>query len=319
MASQQETFRSAAYGGEGWSPRTQTLAQEIGSVWGGHSVDSEWRNLEAVLLHRPGEEVGASLENPDAVQMLAPVDLGKAQAQHDAMAEAYRANGITVHYVEPQGQPSPNQMFCADLFFMTHEGAILARPASTVRAGEERQVQRRLADLGVPILRGLSGTATFEGADAMWLDEQTMIVGRGMRTNGAAIEQIWQYALDAGLEMIAVDMPYGTMHLMGMIRIFDRDLAFAWPRVTPHAAVEALQERGYEVGFLPDLDYTSLGRALNVVTLGPRRILMVEGYPEVEKAYEAYGVECVRVQADELVKAAGAVGCLTGILSRAAE
>lgn len=316
MSSQQETFRTAAYGGPGWSQRTQSLAQEIGGVWGGFSVNSEWRKLEAVLLHRPGDELGASLEDHDAVQMLAPVDLGKAQAQHDAMAEAYRANGVMVHYVDPAERPSPNQMFCADLFFMTHEGAILARPASTVRAGEERQVQRRLADLGVPILRGLSGRATFEGADAMWLDETTIIVGRGLRTNSATIEQIWQYALDASLELIAVDMPYGTMHLMGMLRIFDRNLAMAWPRLTPHAAVEALRDRGYEVGFLPDLDYTSLGRAFNVVTLGPRRILMVAGYPEVERAYEAHGVECVTVEADELVKAAGAVGCLTGILSR---
>ena len=316
MAGQQGTFGSAAYGGAGWSPRSESLAEEIGSVWSGYAVSSEWRKLEAVLLHRPGEELSASLADPDALQMLAPVDLGKAQAQHDAMAEAYRASGVAVHYVEPAEPPNPNQMFCADLFFMTHEGAIMARPASTVRAGEERQVQRRLADLGVPILRNLNGRATFEGADAMWLDEETIVVGRGMRTNSPAIEQIWQYALDAGLEMIAVDMPYGTMHLMGMLRIFDQDLAFVWPRITPHAAVETLRDRGYEVGFLPDLDYTDLGRAFNVVTLGPRRILMVAGYPEVQKAYEAHGVDCVTVAADELVKAAGAVGCLTGILSR---
>ena len=48
-------------------------------------------------------------------------------------------------------------MFVADLMFMTPEGAILGRPASTVRAGEERLVARRLAELGVPILRVVRG------------------------------------------------------------------------------------------------------------------------------------------------------------------
>jgi len=49
-------------------------------------------------------------------------------------------------------------MFVSDLMFMTPEGAVLARPASTVRAGEERWVARRLAELGVPILKGMLHT-----------------------------------------------------------------------------------------------------------------------------------------------------------------
>ena len=41
--------------------------------------------------------------------------------------------------------------------------------------------------------------------------------------------------------------PFGTMHLMGLVRIIDRDLALAWPRRTPHAAVMALRDRGFDV------------------------------------------------------------------------
>ena len=78
--------------------------------------------LRAVLLHRPGDELAASTDDPDAVQMLAPVDAGKAGAEHDAMAQALVDNGVVVHYVEPEGTPRPNQMFCADLLFMTPEG-----------------------------------------------------------------------------------------------------------------------------------------------------------------------------------------------------
>lgn len=312
------TFHTAAYGGPGWQGRTRTHREEIGDLWVASGIDSEYAPLRSVLLHRPGGELAAALNDPNSVQMLEPLDIGRAAEQHDAMAEAYRAHGVAVHYVDPAGQPTPNQMFCADLFVMTPEGAIMARPASTVRAGEERWVARRLADLGVPILRTLTGNALFEGADLMWLDPRTAIIGLGLRTNEDGASQIATTLEEIGVEAIAVDMPYGTMHLMGMLRIVDRDLAIAWPRRTPFAAVRELQDRGCDIVWLPHEDDAVLNRALNVVTLGPRKILMLANYPSVQKVYEAAGIECVTVDGSELVKAAGAIGCLTGVVQREA-
>jgi N-dimethylarginine dimethylaminohydrolase len=313
------TFGASAYGGEGWQPRSRLHGAEIGDLWAPCGIDTEWAPLEAVLLHKPGEELAASHNDPSAVQMLAPLDLAVARQEHDAMADAYRAAGVEVHYVDPAVAPSPNQMFCADLFVMTPQGAILARPASDVRAGEERWVARRLADLGVPILKTLTGEATFEGADLMWLDAKTAIIGRGLRTNQPAIDQITSVLSELGIDVLAVDMPYGTMHLMGMLRIADRSLAIAWPRRTPHAAVSALQDRGYTVAFLPDLDEAECNRAMNFVTLGPRHILMVEGNERTQGFYVSLGIDCTTSPADELAKAAGAIGCLSGIVRRVLE
>ena len=311
------TIDAAAYGGDGWQGRQRTHREEIGDLWAASGIDNEYSPLRSVLLHRPGGELAAALEDPNAVQMLEPLDLTRAGDQHDAMAQAYRDNGVAVHYVEPAGQPTPNQMFCADLFVMTPEGAILARPASTVRAGEERWIARRLADAGVPILRTLTGTAVFEGADLMWLDPETVMIGLGLRTNEEAAAQIAGCLEEVGIETLAVDMPYGTMHFMGMLRIVDRDLAICWPRRTPFATVRALEERGYRIAWLPteESDQT-LNRALNIVTLGPRKVLMLAGYDAVQRVYEEAGIECVTVDGSELVKAAGAIGCLTGVVHR---
>jgi N-dimethylarginine dimethylaminohydrolase len=41
--------------------------------------------------------------------------------------------------------------------------------------------------------------------------------------------------------------------------------------------------------------------------------------PHTQALYEAGGIECVTVEIDELVKAAGGMGCLTGILKREKE
>ena len=85
---------TAAYGRDGWSPRTVSLRDEIGMLWGRCGLRDEWGPLRAVLLHRPGPEL--AVPDPDAAQLLAPVDPSRAAAEHVALAEAYREEGVLV-------------------------------------------------------------------------------------------------------------------------------------------------------------------------------------------------------------------------------
>ncbi len=305
----------SAYGGPGWSPRTDSLRDELGTVWTECGINSEYAPLKDVLLHRPGDELGAS-ENPQSVQMLSPVDVAKAQDQHDALAETYRGAGVEVHYVDPEPPPSPNQMFLADLLFSTPEGVIIGRPASTVRAGEERWAARRLAELGMPIVRSVSGNGTFEGADAMWIRPDRAIVGRGLRTNEEGRRQVTEVLEGMGAEVVHVDMPVGTMHLMGMLRFLDSDLAIAWPLRFAQSGVEALEESGYRVIYLPDQEEAIEHSGFNFVTIGPREIVMPAHNPTLQTYLEEHDVACHTVDVSELSKAAGAIGCLTGVLHR---
>jgi arginine deiminase len=309
--------QSAAYGGGGWSPRKTRLSEELGKIWSDCGQNSEYAPLNRILLHAPNGDEPADEGEPDQLQLLAPVDVQRASAQHAAMAAAYAGADITVEWVRPRCAPVPfNLMFMADLFFMTPEGAILARPASVVRAGEEREAAAALARLGVPILRSVSGGGTFEGADAMWLDPQTVLLARGLRTNEEGIRQVNAVLAEMGVETIVVDLPHGTMHLMGMLRIVDRDLAVAWPRRLAHHAVNQLNQRGFKVAFIPDEAEATFGAALNFVTVAPRHILMPAGNPLTMDFYEFLGITCQTVEVDEIIKAAGAVGCLTGVLAR---
>jgi N-dimethylarginine dimethylaminohydrolase len=207
-------------------------------------------------------------------------------------------------------------MFVADLLFMTPEGAILGRPASTVRAGEERWIARRLAAMGIPILRSVRGRGTFEGADAAWIDPGTVLLATGLRTNTDGARQVTATLQELGVEVVPVGLSHAAMHLMGYLRLADRDLAVAWPGRVPFAAIEALQERDFRILFLPDEQEAERGMALNFVTLGPGRILMAAGNPITQAFYNDVGIDCQTVPIDELTKAAGGIGCLTGIVER---
>jgi len=305
-----------AYGGPGWRPREKKLQAELGSHWGPCGLDSEWRPLRSVLLHRPGRELELPAEDPRNSLLLETPDPSLAQLQHDALAQAYREEGVEVHYVEPPTQPPPNQLFAADLMAMTPEGAILGRPASEVRAGEERWVARALADMGVPILRTIRGDGAFEGADLMWLSPDRALLARGFRTNDAGAAQVGATLKELGVEVTLTHLPPGTMHLMGQLRILDSDLAVGWRGRLPDDAVAALEEEGFGVHFIPDEGEARVGFALNVVVLGPRTVLIPAGNPLTQAFYEELGVSCKTLEMGEVGKAAGSIGCLTGVVAR---
>jgi len=270
--------------------------------------------LVSVLLHRPGDELSASAD-PAAVCMLEPLDGRIARRQHDSLAQAYQEGGIRVHYLQPPAQPPPNTMYLADLFFMTPRGAILARPAKAVRRGEERLAAAGLESLGVPLLGAVSGSGTFEGADALWIDADRVLVGRGRRTNPEGAAQVKNLLGGIGVEVVEVDMPEEVMHLMGALRFLDDDLVVGWPGRLPGKALDVLESSGFRILFPPDED--ELGRmAMNLVTLRPGRILMPSGCPRTQGLFEEAGVACLTVAIDEIAKGAGGIGCLTGVLHR---
>ena len=305
-----------AYGGPGWRPRDTTTREELGSVWVPCGIDSEWRPLQAVLLHRPGRELEAIVGNSSEALMLDEIDPAAMPLEHDALAQLYRSQGIEVSYVQPTALPPPNQLFAADLFVMTPEGAILGRPASAVRAGEERWVAGALSELGVPILRSVRGEGTFEGADLMWLAPDAALLAQGLRTNAEGAAQIQATLEEMGIQTVHTQLPTGTMHLMGQLRIVDSTLAIGWPGRLPEDAVEALESFGFRVVFLPDESEARESFALNFVVLGPREIVMPRGNPTTQAFYEELGITCHTVEVGEIARAAGSIGCLTGILKR---
>jgi len=103
---------------------------------------------------------------------------------------------------------------------------------------------------------------------------------------------------------------------MGTLCIVERDLAICWQTRTPNAAVKALQEHSYNILFIPDEKEDIQGMALNFVTLAPNTILMPAGNSSTQSFYEDSGIKCVTAEVNELHKAAGGIGCLTGVLKR---
>lgn len=307
---------TAAYGGAKWSPRTDSMRDDMPSWWGDWGSSSECGKLHAVLLKRPGEELD-NITDFDAVQMRSDLNPAIARAQHDAMADAYESQGVRVYYVENGRMDKPNSFFLRDLMLMTPEGAIINRPASTVRAGEERFVAEALGRLGVPILMSVHGNGTFEGADVMWVNKDLCFLAEGLRTNTEGANQVERMLREIGVkDVVRVALPWGAMHLDGLLNFLSGDLAVAWPRRTPYPVVKTLQERGFKVIEVVDDREAHEQLPMNFVALAPGKVLMPSGGDQMRAIYERHGVECVEVDVSELIKAGGGIHCMSGFLKR---
>ena len=307
---------SAAYGGERWSPRLTTMTEDMATTWGDWGVSSEIGRLRAVLLRRPGPELD-TVTDFDAMQMRSDLIPAVARSQHDALADAYRAHGVAVHEVEQGRIDKPNAMFVRDLMLMTPEGAVVTRPASTVRAGEERLIAEALARLGVPILMSVHGSGTFEGADVAWVDRDLCFLAEGLRTNEEGANQVERMLREIGVtNVVRVGLPHGAMHLDGVLAILDRDLAAIWPRRTPFKVVDTLRKRGVRFVEVEDEDEAQHQLPLNFVALSPGEILMPAGGERMRARYEEAGVRCHTVDIGECIKAGGGIHCMTGFLKR---
>lgn len=300
-----------------WPALGTGLADDLADYWGGQwGCASECGPLKAVLMRRPGVEIEA-MDDPQKWRFAAAMDPVLARAQHDAVADAYRNCGVKVHYVDEMRPDRPNAIFMRDNMFMTPEGVILARQAMDVRRGEERYVALALAKLGVPIVRTISGHGVFEGACAMWVDRETVILGTGNRCNAEGARQVAETLSGMGVKhIIPFPIPYGHAHIDGFINMLDRDLALIFPWQVPHDVWQSLVDRGIKVLTVPSIEELKFNSAINFVAVGPRKIVAVAGNPKTKRLLEDEGVEVIEVDVAELRKGRGAIHCMTAFLAR---
>lgn len=243
-------------------------------------------------------------------------DPERLRAQAEAVADFYQSQGVVVHWADSDEVPPPNFLFQRDLFFMTQEGALLARPASAQREAEARFAAAALSKLGVPILATPRRSELFEGADALWLDENRVMIGVGGRTNESGARFVSRQLSEMGVDSVTVELPRGVQHLLGVVNFADRDLAAVRRDKTTDELLGILREAGVETIFCDPGSEVSERLGMNFVALGARRIVMPSGCPSLRRRLSEAGITVQEAEVGEYLKAAGGLGCLTGIIRR---
>ena len=284
--------------------------------YGGHSMSAP---LRSVLVRRPASPAGG--EDWRAFGYLHEVDEEKSAAEHDAFRAILAGEGAEV--VEAGGDPPGmlDAVFAYDPAIVTDRGVVLGRMGKDLRLDEVILAERTFTELGIPVLGRIGEPGTVEGGDTLWLDESTLAVGRGYRTNAAGIAQLTEILGGIGVEVIPVGLPHWhgaaeCLHLMSLISPVAADLAVVYLPLLEVAFVELLHDRGWRFVEVPDDEFASM--ACNVLALAPGRCLMLDGNPTTTARLEAAGCTVLTYRGDEISRnREGGPTCLTRPLLRA--
>jgi N-dimethylarginine dimethylaminohydrolase len=280
----------------------------------GYGSASMWGELRRVLVRRPLAEDAPAWE---AYGWRAAPDTAQAQAEHEAFVGLLEDAGAEV-VVSEHDPGNPDAIYTYDPSLVGRDGAVLLLPGKEGRRREPDATRAALEGAGVPVVGRIELPATVEGGDTVWLDDATLLVGIGYRTNPEAIDALRSSFPD--VEVIAFDLPHWNgagevMHLMTFISPLDRDLALVYPRIAPTRLMWLLAERGISVVEVPDEEFETM--APNVLALGPRRVVALEGNPETRRRMERARVDVVTYRGDEISrKGDGGPTCLTRPLLR---
>ena len=272
--------------------------------------------LRRVYVRLP---VAADLERWQAYGWRSAPDAARAAEEHAAFRDLLAEAGGEIVLGAAPTPGDPDAIYAYDPTLVTDEGAILLRPRKVGRRGEPDVHAEDLRRAGVKVIGRVTEPATAEGGDMFFLDEGTLLVGRGYRTNETGIEQL--RALLPQVEVIAFDLahyhgPSECLHLMSFISPLDADLVVGSVPMMPVRLVELLRERNISIVEVPEEEFDSMGA--NVLALGPRIALALEGNPATRRALEAVDVD-VRTYAGAEISRKGDGGptCLTRPLDRA--
>lgn len=240
--------------------------------------------LRRVAMRRPG---GATLEADPALWHYAgPLEPDRLLRQYDAFAQCVAEAGAEIDWIGGATDDGlADSIFTFDASFMTPGGAILLRPGKALRRPEVRLHEALYTRLGVPVLGAIAPPGMAEGGDLLWIDEGTLVAGRGFRTNQAGIDQLRNILAPLGIEVLAFDLPMwrgsaACLHLLSLVSPLDRDLALIYPRLFPVALHELMRERGIQCLEAGDEEFkASGGLNLNVLATAPRRCVALDGFP----------------------------------------
>lgn len=279
------------------APLRRVVVKSPVAAW--HNLDAEWEPL--AFRHHP--------------------DLALATTEHAALVAALEAAGAEVLQQPADLSTTIDSIYTHDASLATDDGVILLQTGKRNRRTEAPALAASLAEWGVPVAGQVAGDGLAEGGDLVWLDHDTLVAGRGFRTNEAGIAQLRGMLAPKGVAVIAVDLPYWrgpahVLHLMSVISLLDHDLAVVHLPYMPTALFELLVARGIELVECDPAEWDTQG--CNVLAVAPRHVLMIEGNPRTQARLEAVGCRVTTFPGSQIaVCGDGGPTCLTRPLWRA--
>jgi N-dimethylarginine dimethylaminohydrolase len=287
------------------------------------STLNETGRLTAVLM-KHARDAFVSQDVIDAqwheLNFLAPPDFSRAVDEFDALLDIVKISGAEISFLPRNDSLNLDSIYARDASVVCSHGVVACSMGKRQRRGEPAVQKEALRVLRQPVAGTIELPGLLEGGDLIWLDDRTLAVGQGLRTNAEGIRQLRALLADSIDHLHVVPLPdwkgpQDVMHLMSLVSPVDDDLAVVYSTLLPPNFRRVLLERGCRLVEVPDEEFESMGT--NVLALAPRVCVMLKGNPRTRSALERAGAVVHEYEGEEIsLKGGGGPTCLTRPLAR---
>lgn len=267
--------------------------------------------LKRVLLSKP-QYLKAAPINEIARKWAPELDVEKMLHEHELVVKAYHDAGVETEFLEPDAN-RPNSVFARDFGGCVREGYILGRFREPLRFQEHTDYERRMKELGVPVIVEVR-EGLFEGGDFMFLDEHTIALGMFARTDKKGFEEIKAGLAPYGYEVLPVPGPEAYLHLDMCFNLVDDHIAVAYPGALTENFKKELAKR--EIEIVPVPEEAIFAHGCNLQAIGDHRVLSLARNTRVNEELRKRGMTVIELPVTEILKAGGGPHCMTFPLVR---
>ena len=239
----------------------------------------------------------------------------KAVLQYNNLISIIKSFGIDILMLPSNDNTSLDSIYTHDAGIATSSGIIICNMGKKSRKNEPKALKDFLSDNNISVIGEIKYPGIIEGGDIIWINNRTIAVGEGYRTNKEGIRQLKEILGDEIDDLIRVPLPHwlgpeSCLHLMSNVSPIDHNLYLIYPKLLPVKFIKYLKSLNIKLINVPDKEYESM--ACNVLSLAPKKCIMMSGNPITKKLLESNNVEVFTYDGSEIsLKGAGGPTCLT--------
>jgi len=249
-----------------------------------------------------------------------PLNQDLIEKNYNDFIEIIRKSEIEIFYIKLDNEDEElcDSIFTHDPSFVINEGAIILNMNKALRKNEIYYHIKKYVSLNIPIIGKIIDEGRVEGGDCIWINNTTLLVGTGYRTNIEGVRQLNNILKNYNINVIHTELPkisnYNScFHLMSIISMLDHDLVIGYEKFISTELSNILKKYNIEIIKIPEKEYLdSKTLAVNILALSPRNLIMLRGYNKTADLLLKSGCKINFFYGDELcIKAEGGPTCLT--------
>ena len=146
--------------------------------------------IKRVLMKKP--QPFMSKVNPQKWHYIAPLNQRLINENYNEFYQIIKNSGAEIIELQmiDENEELCDSIFTHDPSLVLNEGAIVLNMGKQLRKKETLAHRKLYESLDIPIVGSIIDEGTVEGGDCLWINDATLLVGEGYRTNKAGIEQL---------------------------------------------------------------------------------------------------------------------------------